>query len=127
MIRPISDMPAGVLGFEAVGDIETDDYANVMVPAVEEAIEQHGKVRIVYMLGPEFEEYEAGAKWEGRQAGRTPPGILRAHGDRHRRRMGAACDQGHQRALAWEARAFPLAELEAAKRWAAAEADDRRD
>ena len=124
MIRPISDLPAGVLGFEAVGDIEADDYANVMVPAVEEAIEQHGKVRIVYMLGPEFDEYEAGAKWEDVKLGARHPASFE--------RMAIVTDAGWaQRAtkvfsVLWpgKARAFPLAELEAAKSWAAADGDD---
>ena len=58
MIRVLDDMPAGVLGFEAVDDVEEEDYANVLVPAIEQAIAEHGKVRIVYVLGPEFDEYE---------------------------------------------------------------------
>ena len=68
MIRVLDDMPAGVLGFEAVDDVEEEDYANVLVPAIEQAIAEHGKVRIVYVLGPEFDEYEGalpGRIWLG--------------------------------------------------------------
>ncbi|HYI18201.1 MAG TPA: STAS/SEC14 domain-containing protein, partial [Solirubrobacteraceae bacterium] len=64
MIRLLSDMPPGVLGLEAVDDIEKEDYENVFVPAVEAAIAEHGKVRLVYVLGHEFDEYEPEAVWE---------------------------------------------------------------
>ena len=33
MIRLLGDMPAGVLGLEAVDDVEKEDYENVIVPA----------------------------------------------------------------------------------------------
>ena len=69
MIRVLHDMPAGVLGFEAVDDVEEEDYANVLVPAIEQAIAEHGKVRIVYVLGPEFDEYEGDAAWEDLKLG----------------------------------------------------------
>jgi hypothetical protein len=29
MLRPIPDMPAGTLGFEAVGELDDDDYGLV--------------------------------------------------------------------------------------------------
>src|SRR3982751_2529224 len=73
MIRVLTDMPAGVLGFEAVDDIEEDDYEHVLVPAVEDAIAQHGKARIVYVLGPEFDEYEDDAVWEDLKLGARHP------------------------------------------------------
>jgi hypothetical protein len=38
MIRLLSDMPTGVLGLEAVDDVEREDYENVIVPAVEAAL-----------------------------------------------------------------------------------------
>ncbi len=124
MIRVLSDMPAGVLGFEAVDDIEKDDYKNVMVPAVEEAIAQHGKVRIVYMLGPEFDEYEGEAVWEDMKLGARHPTSFE--------RMAIVTDARWARpavklfSVLWpgKARAFPLAELDAAKHWAAADTAD---
>ena len=124
MIRLLSDMPAGVIGLEAVGDVEKDDYEKVLVPAVEEAIAQHGKARIVYVLGPEFDEYEGGAVWEDLKLGVRHPASFE--------RTAIVTDAGWARAAAklfsvlWpgKARAFPLGELDAAKRWAAADTDD---
>ena len=58
-------MPPGVLGFEAVDDVEKEDYENVLLPAVEAAIAKDGKVRLLYVLGHEFDDYE------GERSGRT--------------------------------------------------------
>jgi len=40
-------MPAGVLGLEAIDDVEKEDYENVIVPAIEKAIavRSHGRTR----------------------------------------------------------------------------------
>jgi hypothetical protein len=43
MIRLLGDMPAGVIGLEAADDVEKEDYENVIVPAVNDAIAQHGR------------------------------------------------------------------------------------
>ena len=73
MIRILPDMPPGVLGLEAVDDVEKDDYEDVIVPAVEAAIAEHGKVRLVYVLGPEFDDYEGEAVWEDLKLGAQHP------------------------------------------------------
>ena len=120
MIRRRSDMPEGVLGFEAIGDVEEDDYEDVLVPAVEAAIAEHGKVRLVYVLGPDFDEYEGEAVWEDLKLGLRHP--------RSFERMAIVTDvRGAGPAIRtfsalWpgKSRAFPVAELEAAKAWAAA-------
>src|SRR5262245_42133269 len=61
MIEPIADAPAGVLAVRAVGKVETADYENVLAPAVEAAISDRGKIRLVFELGVEFDGYTAGA------------------------------------------------------------------
>ncbi len=119
MIRLLSDMPAGVLGLEAVDDVEKEDYKNVIVPAVNEAIAQHGKVRLVYVLGPEFDDYEGGAVWEDLKLGaRHPASFERVAIVTDARWVGPAVKIF---SVLWpgQARAFPLSELESAKRWAA--------
>jgi hypothetical protein len=72
MIRLLSDMPSGVLGFEAVDDVGKEDYENLLVPAIEAAIAEHGKVRLVYVLGQEFDDYESEAVWEDVKLDRWP-------------------------------------------------------
>jgi hypothetical protein len=119
MIRILGDMPEGVLGLEAIDDVEKEDYENVIVPAVEQAIAQHGKVRLVYLLGPKFDEYEGEAVWEDLKLGvRNPRSFERMAIVSDARWAGPAVKMF---SILWpgQARAFPLAELETAKRWAA--------
>lgn len=123
MIRLLSDMPPGVLGFEAIDDVEKEDYEDVLVPAVEAAIAEHGKVRLVYVLGHEFDDYEGEAVWEDVKLGARHPASFE--------RMAIVTDATWARpavkvfSVLWpgRARAFPLTELEAAKRWAADDGD----
>jgi hypothetical protein len=119
MIRLLSDMPVGVLGLEAVDEVERDDYENVVIPAVRATLAEHGKVRLVYVLGPEFDEYEGDAVWEDIKLGARHPASFE--------RIAIVTDARWARpatkvfSVLWpgKARAFRLAELEAAKRWAA--------
>jgi hypothetical protein len=119
MIRLLSDMPPGVLGLEAVDDVEKEDYANVIVPAVEAAIAQHGKVRLVYVLGHEFDEYEGEAVWEDLKLGVREPTSFERIAVVTDARWAAPAIKVFSVLWPGQARAFPLAELEGAKRWAA--------
>jgi hypothetical protein len=123
MIRLLSDMPAGVLGLEAVDDVEKEDYENVVVPVIEQAIDRHGTIRLVYVLGHEFDDYEGEAVWEDIKLGAKHPTAFE--------RIAVVTDARWARpamrvfSVLWpgKARAFPLAERSAAVTWAAA-ADD---
>lgn len=122
MIRLLNDMPPGVLGLEAIDDVEREDYENVLVPAVEAAIAEHGKVRLVYVLGHEFDEYEGEAVWEDAKLGvRHPASFERIAVVTDASWAGPALKL-FSALMPGQARAFRLAELEAAKRWAAGDA-----
>ena len=119
MIRLLRDMPAGVLGLEAVDDVEKEDYQNVIAPAIDAAIAEHGNVRLVYVLGREFDEYEGEAVWEDLKLGaRHTTAFERIAVVTDARWAGPAIKIF---SVLWpgQARAFPLSELEAAKQWAA--------
>jgi hypothetical protein len=62
MIRLMDHMPTGTIGFEATGRVTREDYEGVLVPAVTAAMEQ-GAVRLLYVLGEDFESYSPGAMW----------------------------------------------------------------
>lgn len=62
MIRIIERMPAGTIGVEAVGKVTEDDYRDVLVPAISAAVERND-VRLLYVLGTEFDSYAPGAVW----------------------------------------------------------------
>jgi hypothetical protein len=119
MIRLLPDMPPGVLGIEAIDDVEKEDYQNVLVPAVETALAEHGKLRLVYVLGHEFDEYEGEAVWEDLKLGvRHPTSFERVAIVTDARWAGPAI-KIFSVLMPGQARAFPLAQLEAAKAWAA--------
>src|SRR5437588_7861550 len=58
MLRPISDMPAGTIGFEAIGEVEDDDWERVVEPVLRHEIADGRKVRLLYLLGPRSREVE---------------------------------------------------------------------
>ena len=119
MIRLLGHMPVGVLGLEAIDDVEKEDYENVVLPAIEAAVAEHGKVRLVYVLGPEFDDYEGEAVWEDLKLGaRHTTAFERIAVVTDARWAGPAIKIF---SVLWpgQARAFPLSELEPAKQWAA--------
>jgi len=61
MFRPIFDLPKGVIGYSAVGRISADDYTKVLIPEIEAKVAEGGKLRFLFLAGPEFEGYEIGA------------------------------------------------------------------
>jgi hypothetical protein len=119
MIRLLGGMPDGVLGLEAVDDVEKEDYENVILPAVDEAIARHGKVRLVYVLGREFDEYEGEAVWEDLKLGVREPTSFERIAVVTDARWAAPAIKVFSVLWPGQERAFPLAELEGAKRWAA--------
>ena len=121
MIRLLTGMPVGVLGVEAVGDVEDDDYKHVLDPAVDNMIAEHGKVRLVYVLGPEFDEYEGDAIWEDVRLGARHPASFERVAIVTDARWARPATKLFSVLLPGKARAFGLGELEAAKRWAAQE------
>ena len=64
MIEPLEGMPAGVIGFRAVGTIEASDYRDVLDPAFDAALADHETLNCVIVLGDEFDHYSLGAMLE---------------------------------------------------------------
>jgi hypothetical protein len=120
MIQLLTDLPEGVVGIEAVGHVEAEDYANVVEPAVRAALEHAEKVRLLYVLGEGFEGYSAAASWEDAKLG---VGHWSAW-----ERIAVVTDRGWIRdgvkAFGWmfpgEIRVFPTAGQEDAKAWVSA-------
>ncbi|MFN8038832.1 MAG: STAS/SEC14 domain-containing protein [Acidimicrobiales bacterium] len=118
MLEPLKDLPAGVIGFEAVGEVHADDYENVLIPALEAAADG-GAIRLVYVLGDRFGGYSAGASWDDAKLG------LKHHGKWER----FALVSDHEwvnhlaGAFGWlipgDFRRFALAERDAAVDWVA--------
>jgi hypothetical protein len=64
VIEPLEELPGGVIGFRASGTIDASDYRDHLVPAIEAAVEAHGKVNLVVVLGDDFDHLSLGATWE---------------------------------------------------------------
>lgn len=117
MFQLMDGLPAGVVGVRAVGVVTKEDYETVLDPAVDGA---GGPLRILFVLGPDFERYSAGA--------------MLADTEEYARlwrtcsRMAVVTDVGWIRdavglfrhALPGELRLFPYADLSVAIAWIAA-------
>jgi hypothetical protein len=122
VIERLTDMPAGTLGFRAAGEIEREDYDEVLVPELRRAVESGEGLRTLYVI-EDLDEIEPGALWADSKLGFDL-------GVRHRDawvRSAIVTDVGWMvhatKLFAWmvpgETRVFPLAELEQAKAWVA--------
>ena len=67
MIKELSDMPAGVIGFEASGKLAAEDYRDVVLPALERAAAT-GEVRFVIIMR-DFGGMSGGALWQDLKVG----------------------------------------------------------
>lgn len=61
MIEITRDADEAVLEFTASGTVRAADYQDVLVPAVEEALAEWGRIRLLARFGPDFERYDLGA------------------------------------------------------------------
>jgi len=69
LLEKISDVPDSVLGFRASGELTGEDYRNVLVPAVEAALQSLDKLRLLYLLGDDVTGLSAGAAWQDTKVG----------------------------------------------------------
>ena len=67
MLTEIPGLPPNVIGFEVSGKLETEDYRDKLVPALERAVGT-GEVRIVIVM-PRFEGMSPGAFWQDLKMG----------------------------------------------------------
>jgi hypothetical protein len=119
MLRALRDMPAGTLGFEAVGEVEDDDWERSVEPQLRQAIAAGDKVRLLYVLGPRSGDVEGDAL-------RAEAGFHARHPTAYER-LAVVTDEewvrpalrGLSFLLPGQARAFPVSDLEAGKRWLA--------
>jgi hypothetical protein len=117
MIEAMSGFPEYVVAMEAVGEVDADDYKNVLIPAVEEKLRSYDKIRFLYVLGDRFTGYRGSAMWEDTKLGLE-------HFNKWER---CAVVSDHDwirhgiKALGWlipgQVRVYPLAERDDAEAW----------
>jgi SpoIIAA-like len=120
MIKLMDGLPDNVIGFEAIGEVSAGDYKDTLDPAVDAALQDHDKLRLVYLLGDQFSGYTGGAMWEDARIGM-------GHLNRWEK-IAVVTDKGWAddavKLVGWmvpgEVKVYPTEDLEAAKEWASA-------
>jgi hypothetical protein len=119
MLRRMTDMPAGTIGFEAIGEVEDDDWEEAVEPVLRREVADGHKVRLLYLLGAQAREVERDAM--------TADTEFRARHAMSFDRVAVVSDEDWMRpavrALSYllpgKAKAFRVADLPAAKAWLA--------
>jgi SpoIIAA-like len=119
MLRRIADMPNGTVGFEAVGEVEDDDWEEAVEPVLRREMAQGQKIRLLYLVGPEARDVEGEAM--------TADTGFRARHATSFERVAVVSDEDWMRPalralsalLPGKARGFRVRELEDAKAWVA--------
>jgi hypothetical protein len=117
MVERIPGLPDNVVGFAAKGKVTSDDYETQIIPAVESIFAKFEKARFLYVLGDDFEGFEASAMWDD-----TKLGMKHITGWE---RMAVVSDIEWIRnairifglAIPGHVRVFHIGELEEARRW----------
>ncbi len=69
MIEVLPDYPDNILAISASSNSTGADYESVIIPGIEAKVEAHGKIRMLYHLGPDFTGFDAAAMWEDATTG----------------------------------------------------------
>ena len=64
MIEVLDDLPDGVVGVRAVGEISAQDYETVLIPTLDTARARHDTVNVVFVADDRFDGFAAGALWD---------------------------------------------------------------
>ena len=64
MLERVQELPEGVDGIRARGEITKQDYENVVAPLLDAARREGRRIRLLYQFGPEFERFTAAGAWE---------------------------------------------------------------
>lgn len=123
MLRRMTDMPAGTIGFEAIGEVEDDDWEETVEPVLRREIAEGRDLRLLYLLGPETKDVEGDAM-------KADTGFRARHATAFER-VAVVSDEDWMRPalralsflLPGKARGFRVRDLQAAKTWLTEEPD----
>jgi hypothetical protein len=120
MLKQMADMPPGAVGFEGIGEVDDDDFEKTVEPVLRRIIAEGLKVRLLYLLGSRFREYEGDALKEEMKFAIHHPSAYE--------RVAVVSDEEWLRPalrllsvlVPGQLRGFRVADLAAAKSWVAA-------
>ena len=122
MIEPLADTPSGVLGFRVSGEVQREDYEDVLTPALKRALDSGDGLRTLYLI-ESLDKMDPSALWADAKVGYDLG--IRHHDAWVRSAIVTDIDwlARATRLFAWmipgEVRVFPINELEQAKAWTA--------
>jgi hypothetical protein len=124
MLREMTDLPVGTIGFEAVGEVEDDDWEDTVEPVLRREIAEGRKVRLLYLMGAEAREADGDAikadtGFRARHATSFDRVAVVSDEDWMRPALGALSFL-----LPGKAKGFRVADLADAKAWLAADSGD---
>ena len=64
MFTRIDGLPEGAIGFAAFGRVTGADRKTVLEPTIDMTVSTKGKVRLLYVAGPEFIGYDRGGLYD---------------------------------------------------------------
>ena len=69
MMTLLDGYPDSVLALQGQGTITAEDYQQVLLPAMNDRLSRHRRLRLLYLIGEDFEGFTAGAAWEDGKVG----------------------------------------------------------
>lgn len=122
MLRRMTGMPAGTIGFEAIHEVDDDDWEETVEPILRREIAEGRDLRLLYLIGVQAGELEGDAMQADTE--------FRVRHATSFERVAVVSDEDWMRPalralsflLPGRARGFRVRELEQAKAWLAEEA-----
>ncbi len=117
MIEIMPESEGNILAIKATEKLTSSDYEKVLIPKLNEVIEQQGKARLVLYLPETFEGWELGAAWDDAK-----------FGTKHMRDLDKIAVVGGPKWVQWgmslgthfmqgQIKTFPVSEIEPALEW----------
>ncbi|MBU0514083.1 MAG: STAS/SEC14 domain-containing protein [Proteobacteria bacterium] len=117
MIELMPESAGDALGFRAVGKLTDEDYKQVFIPRLDEALAAHGKLKVMLVLDDGFEGWDLHAMWDDARWGM-----------KHKDDMSKVAVVGGAKWMEWaskvgghlikgEVKTFDLAQLDEAWAW----------
>lgn len=69
MLEIMPESEGNVLAVKAAGKLTNEDYGDVLLPKMEEIIDEHDSIRLLLYMDNEFEGWEGGAVWADAKLG----------------------------------------------------------
>ncbi|CAN5307831.1 hypothetical protein BH10PSE9_BH10PSE9_09540 [soil metagenome] len=120
MFTSIENLPRGAVGVRASGRVTHAERTGMLAPTIERAVAEGGRVRLLYVAGPDFAGYDCGGLFDDAVFGTR-------HFSDFEKIAFVAEDGPFNRAvqamkglMPAELRIFPVNDIAAAKAWLAA-------